>query len=263
VTTDQSPEPIVAAALRHAADLLESRQYVRFGGGNELWSVLHMTGADVIAGPAAEHLRKLTGTRQLQHWTGTQQEAAALLRAAAEGAPPLADAQSDAALADMELARHLLRTALAYDGKANDERLGTLANQMGHRTRLQESQIGDLENETARLSQKVRDLEAENAALRRGTPSTGLETFGPFDSRDDVHALPVVQAAYDAASISPRRAIMEERNHRLLCKACADAGITVGAYDHQILLLIAGYEPETCAVIAGLIRRAAAGKDTQ
>lgn len=45
--------------------------------------------------------------------------------------------------------------------------------------------------------------------------------------------------------------------HRLLEGACAAAGVTLGAYDHRILLWLAGWEPQTCAVVAGLITRAA------
>jgi hypothetical protein len=45
-------------------------------------------------------------------------------------------------------------------------------------------------------------------------------------------------------------------NHRLLEDACRAAGVQLGAYDQRILLWLAGWEPSTCAVIAGLITRA-------
>jgi hypothetical protein len=48
--------------------------------------------------------------------------------------------------------------------------------------------------------------------------------------------------------------------HRLLEDACAAAGVTLGAYDHRILLWLAGWEPATCAVVADLVIRAAAGR---
>jgi hypothetical protein len=38
--------------------------------------------------------------------------------------------------------------------------------------------------------------------------------------------------------------------------ACQDAGVKLGAYDAKILAWLAIYEPETCAVITGLISRA-------
>jgi hypothetical protein len=44
--------------------------------------------------------------------------------------------------------------------------------------------------------------------------------------------------------------------HRLLEDACRSAGIQLGAYDDQILLWLAGWEPWVCAVVAGLIIRA-------
>lgn len=47
-------------------------------------------------------------------------------------------------------------------------------------------------------------------------------------------------------------------SHRLLEDACRAAGVQLGAYDHRILLWLVGWEPSTCAVIAGLISRAAA-----
>jgi hypothetical protein len=45
-------------------------------------------------------------------------------------------------------------------------------------------------------------------------------------------------------------------SHRLLEDACTAAGVRLGAYDQRILLWLAGQEPSTCAVIAGLITRA-------
>ena len=44
--------------------------------------------------------------------------------------------------------------------------------------------------------------------------------------------------------------------HRLMEDACTAAGVELGAFDHRILLWLAGWEPQTCAVIAGLIGRA-------
>jgi hypothetical protein len=47
---------------------------------------------------------------------------------------------------------------------------------------------------------------------------------------------------------------------RLLEDACRAAGVQPGAYDHRIIGWLAGYEPQMCAVVAGLISRAAAGR---
>ncbi len=38
--------------------------------------------------------------------------------------------------------------------------------------------------------------------------------------------------------------------------ACEDAGVVPGAYDDRILRWVAGFEPQACAVVAGLITRA-------
>ncbi len=45
-------------------------------------------------------------------------------------------------------------------------------------------------------------------------------------------------------------------SHRLLEDACRAAGAELGAFDHRILLWLAGFEPATVAVVAGLITRA-------
>jgi hypothetical protein len=49
-------------------------------------------------------------------------------------------------------------------------------------------------------------------------------------------------------------------NHRLLKEACTAAQLKLGDWDHTILTWLAGWEPSTCAVIAGLITRAATGQ---
>ena len=49
---------------------------------------------------------------------------------------------------------------------------------------------------------------------------------------------------------------------RLLEDACTVAGVQLGAYDQRILRWLAGWEPATCAVVAGLISRAHAGQAT-
>jgi hypothetical protein len=53
-----------------------------------------------------------------------------------------------------------------------------------------------------------------------------------------------------------RRGVLTEANHARLMDACQGAGVKVGTYDAKILAWLANYEPETCAVITGLITRA-------
>ncbi len=45
-------------------------------------------------------------------------------------------------------------------------------------------------------------------------------------------------------------------SHKLMEDACTAARVKLGAYDQRILLWPAGWEPSTCAVVAGLITRA-------
>lgn len=71
--------------------------------------------------------------------------------------------------------------------------------------------------------------------------------------------MPDVRAIY-YARYGARRGVGTEQNHRLLEQACAVADVDLGAYDHHILLWLAGFEPHVCAVIAGWVTRAAAGK---
>jgi hypothetical protein len=49
---------------------------------------------------------------------------------------------------------------------------------------------------------------------------------------------------------------MTPHNRRMLGRACEAAGVTMGRYDERIIEWLADYEPETCAVIAGLVTRA-------
>ncbi len=54
---------------------------------------------------------------------------------------------------------------------------------------------------------------------------------------------------------------MMPHNAAMLTDACAAAGVELGAYDRRILRWLAGWEPTTCAVVAGIIARAAAGRE--
>lgn len=84
-------------------------------------------------------------------------------------------------------------------------------------------------------------------------PDTG---YGPFETGEQVLALPAVKAIYDAMHASTRRGVMAELGHRLLDEACAAAGAELGAFDHTVVLWLAGFGPQYCAVVAGLVTRA-------
>jgi hypothetical protein len=77
---------------------------------------------------------------------------------------------------------------------------------------------------------------------------------GPFETQRQ--SADSVRHIYDAMRASTRRGVMAEEGHKLLDEACTAAGLEVGAYDHRVMQWLAGFEPEMCAVVAGLITRA-------
>ncbi len=79
---------------------------------------------------------------------------------------------------------------------------------------------------------------------------------GPFDSEQQARELPAVRAVYDAFDRDPGVGKTAPHNLRLLLDALAEAGVYVGAYDIQIAQWVAGWEPQTVAVIAGWVQRA-------
>jgi hypothetical protein len=91
--------------------------------------------------------------------------------------------------------------------------------------------------------------------LRTGESCSLGSPIGPYETEREARSLPAVSTVRDLEPVSPQA----HRNHRLLCEESAAAGIELGAYDHRVLTWLAGWEPQTCAAIAGLIARAAAG----
>jgi hypothetical protein len=92
-----------------------------------------------------------------------------------------------------------------------------------------------------------------------------MSEHGPFDSEQEAAATQAVRqarAAWDALvdqALRDRRPVAGQHvpHHlRILMDACSDSGVFVGAFDLRILTWLANYEDTTCAVIAGLIRRA-------
>jgi hypothetical protein len=84
---------------------------------------------------------------------------------------------------------------------------------------------------------------------------------GPFGTERQVRELPAVRAVYEAFDADPGVGGMARHNERMLLESCAAAGVALGAFDARIVSWLAGWEPGTCAVIAGLISRAyAAGR---
>lgn len=65
------------------------------------------------------------------------------------------------------------------------------------------------------------------------------------------------QAADDAREVYRERpGGFTGANYERLIDTCVQTGITIGAFDHRILVWLSGWEPETCQVVIGLIRRA-------
>lgn len=83
---------------------------------------------------------------------------------------------------------------------------------------------------------------------------------GPFDTEAQVLALPYVQAVYEAAHESNRHGVLREGAESILLAACADTGVEPGGYEARMIRWLADFGPQTCAVFAALIRRAAYGK---
>jgi hypothetical protein len=79
---------------------------------------------------------------------------------------------------------------------------------------------------------------------------------GPFETENQARAEPAVQAVYAAFDLDPGAGKMAPHNYRMLAQAAEAAGVELGAYDDRILHWLAGWEPTTCAVLAGIISRA-------
>lgn len=83
------------------------------------------------------------------------------------------------------------------------------------------------------------------------------EPRGPFDSEQQARA-----AAHQIVAPEPGWSILRAAGNReLLRRAITDAGVATGAYDDRVIDWLSGYEDSICAVIAGLVARAAEGGD--
>jgi hypothetical protein len=83
---------------------------------------------------------------------------------------------------------------------------------------------------------------------------------GPLETEAQARELPAVRVVYAAFDADPGVGKMAPHNFLMLVNACEAAGVDLGgpsSYDRQILAWLAGWEPQTCAVVAGIITRAA------
>jgi hypothetical protein len=74
---------------------------------------------------------------------------------------------------------------------------------------------------------------------------------GPYETERDA-----ITAARHILDSPPGTGAWQDGSLRLLEGACGAAQVKLGAYDHRILVWLAGWEPQLCAVTAGLISRA-------
>ena len=79
---------------------------------------------------------------------------------------------------------------------------------------------------------------------------------GPYETEQQVRELLAVQDIYRAFSADPGAGKMAAHTRRMLIEACEAAGTGFGTYDRRVLSWLAGFTPETAAVICGLIGRA-------
>ena len=79
---------------------------------------------------------------------------------------------------------------------------------------------------------------------------------GPFETERQARETPAVRAVYAAFDTDPGPGKMTAPNAAMLTEACDAAAVELGTYDHRILVWLAGWEPATCAVVAGIIARA-------
>src|SRR5260370_41941926 len=111
------------------------------------------------------------------------------------------------------------------------------------------------------------DLPVPDACMQCGAPEADhrAPVAGPIETEQQARELPAVRAIHAAMRartgvITPeQRAAIEAMNSALITEACSAAGVQLGTYDARIVAWLGGWEPQTCAVVAGLITRAAAG----
>lgn len=90
-------------------------------------------------------------------------------------------------------------------------------------------------------------------------PGDKASRIGPFQTEQQARQSPAVQAAYAAFDRNPGAGKMHPHNLAILTDALAAAEVTPGEYDRRIVSWLAGWEPTTAVVVAGIIRRAADG----
>jgi hypothetical protein len=94
--------------------------------------------------------------------------------------------------------------------------------------------------------------------MRCGRPESDHHA-GPFETEWQALDTPAVRGVYTAFEAAPGKGRMQPGNLAMLRAACEGVDVELGAYDVRILAWPAGWEPQVCAVVAGLITRARSG----
>jgi hypothetical protein len=88
-----------------------------------------------------------------------------------------------------------------------------------------------------------------------------VDKIPPLETEQQARELTAVRAVYDAFARDPGPGKMAPRTHKMLISACVAAGVELGDYDRRVILWLSQWEPQACAVVAGLIGRAHADGD--
>jgi hypothetical protein len=91
--------------------------------------------------------------------------------------------------------------------------------------------------------------------MRCGRPGSDHHA-GPFETERQALDTPAVRAVFATFEAAPGQGRMQPPNLAMLRAAFEGADVALGAYDLRILAWLAGWEPQVCAVVAGLITRA-------
>ena len=83
-----------------------------------------------------------------------------------------------------------------------------------------------------------------------------IPAAGPFGTEADASAAALALGGPPGPG---RPILLEKQRLRMLTAACEAAGVELGTYDARVLGWLSGWDDSTCAVVAGLIARAAAG----
>lgn len=84
-----------------------------------------------------------------------------------------------------------------------------------------------------------------------------MPDHGPFETERQASMTAEVQSVFAAFDADPGPGRMAPHNLAMLTSACEAARVELGAYDRGTLAWLGSWEPATCAVLAGIIRRAA------